>query len=560
MTFTFKSAKLFFDQASLDLVPNKTSSSEVLYVDFNSTKDQNHQRFQIFIHPKKEVTLKKFELRFSVPLSPNTTVHSNGFLPNHRSGTYQLSDKLSGRGWLSTKTPLYQQAPIFQNKKSFYSFHYAFAGNESKGLFLGSLNETTAFTSFEYDAQNQEIIIRKDITDLQLGHSFPLLDLLVCTGKKEASFENYFSAMESNLFAAPPISGWMANKIRNGNSAAAIRNFLAHQKEEDIPVDLVLIGAGYAKEVGDWLFSSDQFPDGLPEIIAEIKAAGLQVGMSVSPLLCSPTSDVYRQHPAWVLKDEKNNSVTIKTESGLYYVLDAYDPGVQDYLQVFCYTVTVQWGIDLLKFDHLSTAFATARKTKTRAQAINDFLKMLRSSCTNTLIWATDLPIATGWLYANYTSVASDLLESWGTRFPLLYADPNAATAVIQLKNQLQRNPFVRYGTAASLTTLVPSQKWTEAQRYTALFINALFSDITVVIDPPEQLSTELWGEWKNVEQWKSAEITNVNFQTEDLAIIDFKNRGGKKFRGLVNLSNKENSVDGINLGAGETLVLGNEQ
>jgi len=236
--------------------------------------------------------------------------------------------------------------------------------------------------------------------------------------------------MESNLFAAPPISGWMANKIRNGNSAAAIRNFLAHQKEEDIPVDLVLIGAGYAKEVGDWLFSSDQFPDGLPEIIAEIKAAGLQVGMSVSPLLCSP--------------------------------------------------ITVQWGIDLLKFDHLSTAFATARKTKTRAQAINDFLKMLRSSCTNTLIWATDLPIATGWLYANYTSVASDLLESWGTRFPLLYADPNAATAVIQLKNQLQRNPFVRYGTAASLTTLVPSQKWTEAQRYTALFINALFSDITL--------------------------------------------------------------------------------
>jgi len=113
MTFTFKSAKLFFDQASLDLVPNKTSSSEVLYVDFNSTKDQNRQRFQIFIHPKKEVTLKKFELRFSVPLSPNTTVHSNGFLPNHRSGTYQLSDKLSGRGWLSTKTPILSRCWIY---------------------------------------------------------------------------------------------------------------------------------------------------------------------------------------------------------------------------------------------------------------------------------------------------------------------------------------------------------------------------------------------------------------------------------------------------------------
>jgi|GEM_PF-2751151 len=560
MTFTFKSAKLNFDQESLDLIPDKTSSSEALYVDFTSLHTDVHDRFQIFIHPKKEVILKDFELRFSVPLTTNTSVFCNGFLPNHRSGTYQLSDKLSSRGWLAAKKNFHQQAPTFPNPRPFYSFHYGFAGTEEKGLFLGSLNETTAFTCIEYDNQNQEVIIRKDIADLQLGHSFPLLDLLVGTGKKEAAFKNYFSAMEGTLFPPLPMTGWMASKTGNGNSALAIRDFLARRAEENMPADFVLIGAGYAKEAGDWLFSCDSFPEGLPAIISEIKTAGLKAGMSLSPLLCSATSDVYRQHPEWILKDETNNPVTINTTSGNFHVLDAYDPGVQDYLQVFCYTVTTQWDVDLLKFDHLSAAFAVARKTKTRAQAANDFLKMLRNSCPDTIIWATDLPIAPGWLYANYTSMASNLLESWDTKFPMLYAAPDAATARIQLKNILQRNNYAQFGRAANLITLAPAKDLTEAQQFTILFINALFSDVSVVVNAPDQLSAEMWGEWQAVEQWKAAEVISVHFQTEDVIIIDFKNMDGKKFRGLVNLGSKENSVDGVSLGAGETLVLGNER
>lgn len=560
MTFTFKSAQLNFDQESLDLTPDKTSSSEALYVDFTRTDDQDQQRFQLFIHPKKEVILKHFELRFSVPLTPDTSVFCNGFLPNHRSGTYLLSDKKPGRGWFAAREAYHQQAPVFSDQETFYSYHYGFAGNAANGLFLGSLNETTAFTAIEYSNQHQEIIIRKDITGLQLGHSFPLLDLLVITGEKKAAFKRYFSAIEGPRFTSLPMTGWMASKNENGNSAATIRSFLAQRKEENIPADFVLIGSRYAKETGDWLFSNSSFPEGLPALISEIKAAGLKVGMNLSPLLCSATSDVYRQHPEWILKDENNQPVTIKTESESCYVLDAYDSGVQDYLQVFCYTVTTQWGVELLKFDHLSAAFAIARKTKTRAQAVNDFLKMLRSSCPDTLLWTTDLPIATGWLYANYTSITSDYLESWESRFPLLYATPNAATARIQLKNLLQRNSHDQFGTAGYLVTLADTKNQAEAQQFTTLFINALFSDISVIVNSPDQLSAEMWAEWQAMDHWKSASVTNVRFSTEHVVIVNFKNKEGKKFQGLINLDAKKNEVNGILLEAGETLVLGDER
>lgn len=559
MIFTFQSARLTFDQDSLDLTPDKTSSSEALYVDFNSSDTAGHQRFQIFIHPKKEVVLKGFELRFSVPLSQNSQVFCNGFQADDRSGDYRLSDKLKGRGWLTSKPPFHQQAPIFPTTNPFLSWHYGYVGTEENGLFLGSLNETTAFTGIEYDAKNQQIVIRKDIENLQLGHSFPLLDLMVATGKKEKIFATYFSTMDRSQFPAPPINGWMANRLTAGNSAAAITTFLALKKKENIPADLILIGSGYAKETGDWLFSGDQFPEGLPSLISEIKATGLKVGMSIAPLLCSSGSDVYRQHPDWILRDEQDKMVTIKIASDIRYVLDAYNAGVQDYLQVFCYTVTTQWGIDLLKFDHLSTAFATTRKTKTRAQASNDFLKMLRASASDCLIWATGLPLATGWLYANYTSTGSNNLDNWDTNFPLFYANPNAATAKVQLKNIIHRFSYAQYGTAGNIITLDASKKLTAAQQHTILFINALFSNISVIADAPEQLSSEIWSEWQLVEQWKSAKITKINFLDEDTCIIDFINNG-KQLQGLINFGNKETRLEGVTLAAGETLVLANRK
>lgn len=556
MTFTFQSAQLNFDQESLDLTPNKTSSSEALYVDFNSSDSAGQNRFQVFIHPKREVTLKSFELCLSVPLTINSSVFCNGFLSNHRSRTYLLSDKIAGKGWLTSKPDFHQQAPIFSSKNPFHSWHHGYAASKGQGLFLGSLNETTAFTRIDYDVENQQIIIRKDIKNLQLGHSFPLLDLMVSTGKKETTFAAYTSAMETSPLPAPPISGWMANKIKNGNSAAAITDFLVNKKEENISVNLVLIGSGYATEIGDWLYSNDQFSNGLPPLISEIKSAGLKVGMSLSPLLCAPSSDVYKQHPDWILRDKQNNQITINTSSGKLYVLDAYDPGVQDYLQVFCYTVTTQWGVDLLKFDHLSAAFATARKTKTRAQAINDFLKMLRDSAPNCLIWATDLPVATGWLYANYTSMGSDIIKNWDTRFHLLYADQNADNAKAQLKNIIHRFCYSQYGSAANPITLVPNKNLTETQVHTILFINTLFSNIAIITDTAKSLSPEIWSEWRLVDQWKSAKVTKVSFQQKDTCIIDFKNKNGKRFRGLVNLGNKETNLEGIKLEAGETLVL----
>ena len=559
MTLNFQSARLSFDEESLELMPDKTNSGESLYVDFISISESKNRRFKIFIHPKKEVVLKEFELHFSVPLTQDAWVFYNGFQPNHPSGDYQLSDKLPSRGWFAPKDSFYQQAPIFPNTNSFHSWHYGYIGTQEKGMLIGSLSESTAFTGIEYDPRKQTIVIRKDIQNLQLGHSFPLLDLIIIEGKRETTFASYFSAMDRFQHPAPFLTGWMANKKKNGNSAAAITSFLTEKDKEKIPIDLVLIGSRYAKEFGDWLYSSDQFPNGLPPLIAELKAAGLKVGMNISPLLCSSTSDVYKEHSDWILQDLKSKPVTVKLDSVTYYVLDAYHPGVQDSLQVFCYRVINQWGVDLLKFDHLSLAFAAARKTKTRAQAGNDFLKMLRDSCSNCLIWATDIPLATSWPYANYTSATSNFLEAWDTRFPFLFANENDNMARVQLKNILHRFNHNQYGMASNIVSLGPENKLTIAQQYTTLIINALFSNISIITDAPDSLTPELWSEWRLRENWKSTKVRKISFPEKEISKIDFENEG-IHFQALINFSNKDTNLNGIKLSAGESIVFGNKK
>jgi len=559
MTLNFQSARLFFDEESLDLVPDKTCSSEALYVDFTSASESDNRRFQIFIHPKKEVVLKEFELHFSVPMAHNSTLLYNGFQPNHTSGNYQLSDKLPSRGWLASKESFHKQAPTFSNLKSFHSWHYGFIGTQEKGILIGSINESTAYTGIEYNRQKQTVVIRKDIQNLQLGHSFPLLDLMFFIGKQETTFSSYFSAMDRIQLPTPNLIGWMANKAKNGNSAVAITTFLEQKKKENLPADLVLIGSGYAKEFGDWLYSNDQFPEGLPPLISELKTAGLKVGINISPLICSINSDVYKEHSDWILKDNKDKPVSVKTNSGTHYVLDAYHPGVQDSLQVFCYRVATQWGVDLLKFDHLSLAFATARKTKTRAQAGNDFLKMLRDSCSDCLIWASDIPLATSWPYANYTSATSNYLETWDARFPLLFANKNDHTAKIQLKNILHRFNHLQYGMSANIVSLGSENKLTIAQQYTNLMINALLANISIISDSPDSLTPELWSEWQLTENWKTAKVNKITFPEKEIGRIDFENEG-KHFQALINFSNKENTFDGIKLSTGESMVLGNKK
>jgi alpha-galactosidase len=53
--------------------------------------------------------------------------------------------------------------------------------------------------------------------------------------------------------------------------------------------------------LGDWVVSPDVFPAGLEPLVAEVERLGMRFGLWVEPEMVNPDSDLYRQHPEWVL-------------------------------------------------------------------------------------------------------------------------------------------------------------------------------------------------------------------------------------------------------------------
>ena len=80
--------------------------------------------------------------------------------------------------------------------------------------------------------------------------------------------------------------------------------------------------------LGDWWVDLGQYPEGLAPLITLVRELGMEFGLWVEPEMVNPDSDLYRQHPDWVLavdgypRDLSRNQL----------VLDLTNPEVFDYL------------------------------------------------------------------------------------------------------------------------------------------------------------------------------------------------------------------------------------
>jgi len=45
-------------------------------------------------------------------------------------------------------------------------------------------------------------------------------------------------------------------------------------RDQDLPLDVIMIDDGYETQIGDWLAPSDRFPDRLAPVARSVKAAG----------------------------------------------------------------------------------------------------------------------------------------------------------------------------------------------------------------------------------------------------------------------------------------------
>ena len=163
------------------------------------------------------------------------------------------------------------------------------------------------------------------------------------------------------------ITGWCSwYSLYASIDAPTIREHLAAAKTfrdaHEVPLEVFLIDDGFTPEMGDWLETRPQFPDGMAPLVADIAAAGFTPGLWIAPFMVGNRSRLFREHPDWLVRERETGEplahMTFYGEfrwhkrSEEYYPLDITHPDAEAYIrQVF--RTWRSWGVGYFKTDFM---------------------------------------------------------------------------------------------------------------------------------------------------------------------------------------------------------------
>ncbi len=200
--------------------------------------------------------------------------------------------------------------------------------------------------------------------------------------------EGYAQALGETMGArrgGPIPTGWCSWYYFYGeNTARDVLDNLAAAIETGLPLEYILVDDGYQTAIGDWLsVDEEKFPQGMEALAERIRAAGRKPGIWTAPFAASSASQLYADHPDWVIKDEEGRPIVAWQHWGVdTYGLDLSHPEVQEWLEETFRTIR-GWGYELFKVDFLFAGALAGRRydpNVTRAQAVRRVLEIIREA------------------------------------------------------------------------------------------------------------------------------------------------------------------------------------
>ena len=82
--------------------------------------------------------------------------------------------------------------------------------------------------------------------------------------------------------------------------------------------------------LGDWVVDKRKLPEGIEGLLRDAKKNGVKFGIWIEPEMSNTVSELYEQHPEWIVKAPKRDAVLGR--GGTQVVLDLANPKVQDFV------------------------------------------------------------------------------------------------------------------------------------------------------------------------------------------------------------------------------------
>lgn len=210
----------------------------------------------------------------------------------------------------------------------------------------------------------------------------------------------------------------------------------------DLPFDVLQVDDGWQVAIGDWR-PNDKFPAGMEALAAKIRASGRTPGLWLAPLLVTPSSALFRQHPDWLLRDPQGKPVSAGFNWGEpLYALDTTHPAVLDFLADLMKQVRA-WGYDYLKLDFLYAGALPGLRHQDipREAALRLGLKIMREAMGNDAYFlACGAPILPCLGLCDALRVGPDVANEWENhRDSVLLYNPTTPGTKNAIRTSLHR-------------------------------------------------------------------------------------------------------------------------
>ncbi len=576
-------ATLTYNQKTIDIQLNKSTITDDLYVIFteeqtppDSIGTSPYKRLKLVIHPKTDVVLQELTLQIPTKLDKTDRVFCNGFQSWSESRLFGFDEKPDNLRAIAKPLMGYYGDYHFDflpTKKSvLHSWTYAYhvsqnatplALQKEQNLnFVGSLDESTAFTCLMYDIDNQQIIVKKDIGNLHLSHSFPVLDLVLMNGEVPSVFDQYFDLQDLPKRDKPVETGWTSwynyyNKI----SETIIDENLEAFAKRDIPIDYFQIDDGWQTRIGDWLSVQPSFPNGMKIVADKIHQKGFKAGLWLSPFIVESKSRLFQEKNDWVLRGANGKPVAVGYSpywSGRFYALDFYNPDVQKYLTGIFHTVLHTWGFDMVKLDFLYAVAVLPRANKTRGQVMSEAMQFLRQIVGDKILLACGVPLGSAFGLVDYCRIGADIHLSWEHKLLKFLKNRERVSTIVALRTILSRWPLNGRAFQNDSDVFILREKnhqLTVNQQDTVMIINTLLGNLLFTSDNLDEYTEGVLQKFKSIFRLKNRHVLTVIDNGDDVYNINFT-VDSHPYIAYCNLSQQFKHINDLVIQPFETLIV----
>mmetsp|Transcript_45926 Transcript_45926/g.112035 ORF Transcript_45926/g.112035 Transcript_45926/m.112035 type:complete len:1256 (+) Transcript_45926:70-3837(+) len=249
----------------------------------------------------------------------------------------------------------------------------------------------------------------------------------------------------------PLLTGWCSwyHYYENISEENLRTNFkkLANMKDK-VPTNVAVVDDGYMTAWGDWDSLKPKLFTDMSVVASDIASSRMRPGLWLAPFAADKHSKVVRDHPEWIIRNDRGIPANSSNCGKFFYGLDATNPQVRKHVFKAIERAVHDWGFQVLKIDFLYAACLEGNgkydMSMTRAEAMHLALQTIREAAgPDVFLIGCGCPIGTAIGYVDGMRVSADTGPTWYPALPLPWWDHGTLPSVrAMIRNSMSRAPM----------------------------------------------------------------------------------------------------------------------